>query len=273
MAIEMDLTVNDKGSATVTAAARRMNDQLSTTERSARAVSMAFEGVRTRILSVTSGLFSFNSIIGVLGGATGLTFVTKKLLEMAKETGDANFTNSLGIINREWGGFADKIGQYVANSPAVNQGLKDLAKKVGEWGTALTENKVVIDDWATFAVSAVGKVGDAMVSAIKTIGDFTRAAPIGTMKEENVIPTLLDRLTGMNGGFEAVQGYFGPEAQKTANQTDFQSVPTSQKNAVVNMYMNERMNTHQVGQEVLDVLERIGFRDSSGDEGMTFNWR
>lgn len=265
MSIEIDFTVNDKGSATVTTATRRINEQLATTERSARSVGGAFENIRTRILGVTSGLFSFNAIIGALGGATGLTLVAKKLLEMAKATGDENFTNSLGILNREWGGFADKIGQYIADSPAVNQGLKDLAKKVGEWGTALTENKVVIDDWAKNAVSAVGKVGDAMVKAINSVSALTRAAPIATMKEENVIPALMDRLTGANKGFETVQSYIGPEAQNRANEIDFRSLPTDQKTAVVNMYINERMNSHQLSQEVQQVLDRMNFRNGPED--------
>lgn len=221
MAIELDLTVEDKASATVARAANNMAGSLDRARLHAERLSGSFASIGARVSGIASGLLRWQTVMGGLAAAVGAGYLAKQAIELGLNAQNADLlrerTEGLGAA---WQGFLGRIGEYVAQSPAVHQGLADMTQLVGDWGTALTENKDVIEDWLNFAREAIKGVGEALTAGITAIAKFSRNAPIANMTMDQAEQQLQDALrgqlpagyTGGTGGATSSEAYWASQS-------------------------------------------------------------
>uniref|UniRef100_A0A6M3K4A6 Uncharacterized protein n=1 Tax=viral metagenome TaxID=1070528 RepID=A0A6M3K4A6_9ZZZZ len=256
MAIELDLTVDDKGSETVARAANNMTQSLGRMSAMTSSLSSGFSRISSRVGSIVSNMFTWQKVMTGIGSLVGAGYLAKQAIDLGLNAENAGMLRErTDELSTSWRGFLGKIGEYVAASPEVRQGLKDMSNLVGDWGKALTNNKDVIDDWVKFARESVKSVGDMITSAINAIADFSRNAPIGKMSEAQVSKQLGDML----GGKYDWSQYMTGGTPTTSAQNWAQQYPSN--SVTNNVIINEKVSRSDA-QAIIREMERSAYRDT-----------
>lgn len=259
MAIDLDLTVNDRGSAVVGAAANRMSASLAHAQRAAMRLGGAFSGAMSRLTGLVGRMLSFEAIVGLLAGGTGLGLLVKKMMELGQQSeGAGSFNETLSRLSTAWNQFTGRLGQYVAQSPMVREAIDAITRGVYAWGDALVKNKDVIDSWVGHIRDAIQGVIDLINSAIENVAKFYREMPIRNMTGQQAADQMSAALAG-----HLPEGYIGSGGGSSADygsQAYWEKLYPS--NGVTNnIIINEKVSRSDA-QAIISEMERNTFRGS-----------